>query len=87
MSSRKFTRNPKDKHNKLYKICGNLVFISVGLIISLKILELFVEDFFLKDYYVFIFETTAIIPFGVSWCVKGNAIDNVKDFGKRMFNK
>jgi len=86
MSSKKFTRNPNDRHNKLYKTCGTLVFISVGLILMFNILEQFVADFPLKDYYVFIFETTAVIPFGISWLVKGNAIDNVKDFGRWMLD-
>jgi len=85
MSRYKFTRGSDDGNNKLYKWCGNLVFISVGLIVIGVILERFNVSFPLKDYYVFIFETTAVIPFGISWLVKGKAIDDIKTMSKRMF--
>lgn len=86
MSRYKFTRNPHDSNNKLYKWCGNAVFISVGLILVCLVIEEFItKDFFLKDYYVFVFETTAIIPFGISWLVKGKAIDNMKTLGQKLF--
>ena len=86
MSRFKFTRGSDDGNHKLYKWCGNLVFISVGLIsVCLAIEKLITKDFFLQQYYVFIFETTAVIPFGISWLVKGKAIDDVKAMTKRMF--
>ena len=87
MSKYKFTRSKNDLNNKLYKLCGNLVFISVGLILMFLILEklsLTTSNWFF-NHYVFLFETTAVIPFGISWLVKGHALDNMKDFGKRLF--
>ena len=78
MSRYKFTRGSDDGNNKLYVWCGNLVFASVGLIVVFLVLELLEINFPLKAYYVYIFETLAIIPFGISWLVKGKAIDDVK---------
>ena len=85
MSRYKFTRGSDDGNHSLYKWCGNLVFISVGLIVVFIILERLNVNFPLKDYYVYIFETTAVIPFGISWLVKGKAIDDVKAMRKMMF--
>ncbi len=85
MSRFKFTRGSDVKNHKLYKRCGHAVFISVGLIITFIVVEkLYDGPFFLKHYYVYIFETTAIIPFGISWLVKGKAIDDVKMLRKRV---
>jgi len=39
----------------------------------------------MQKYYVFIFETTAVIPFGISCLVKGKAIDDVKIMSKQVF--
>lgn len=86
MSKYKFTRSKNDVNNKLYRFCGNLVFISVALIILLIILEklnLKIEGWFFR-YYVFIFETTALVPFGISWLVKGKALDDMKSLNKKL---
>jgi hypothetical protein len=80
MSKYKFTRSKNDVHKKIYRICGNIVFISVGLMIVLIILEKLDISFWLDKYYVFILETTAIIPFGISWLIKGDVIENMKAF-------
>jgi len=85
MSRYKFTRGSDDGNHCLYKWCGNAVFISVGLIMVFIILERLKINFPLQDYYVYIFETTAVIPFGISWLVKGRAIDDVKAMRKMMF--
>ncbi len=88
MSRFKFTRGSDDGNHKLYKWCGNLVFISVALILVCIGIEHFITDeFIIHDYYVFIFETTAVIPFGISWLVKGKAIDDVKAMTIKMFGK
>ncbi|MCB4799081.1 hypothetical protein [Neotamlana laminarinivorans] len=82
MSKFKFTRSSNDVNNTIYKICGNLVWASIALIVVFIILEDY--DIVLTKYYVFIFETTAIIPFGISWLVKGEVLDNVSDiFAKK----
>lgn len=86
MSRVKFTRGEDDGYHWLYKLCGYMVFGSVGLILVCIGIEHFVtEEFLIHDYYVFIFETTAVIPFGISWLVKGKAIDDVKAMSRRMF--
>lgn len=87
MSRFKFTRGSDVKNHKLYKWCGNTVFISVGLIVVFILIEKVYDGaFFIKHYYVYIFETTAVIPFGISWLVKGKAIDDVKTLSTKMFN-
>ena len=87
MSRFKFTRGSDDGNHGLYRWCGNLVFISVGLILVFIGLEEIIDgDFFLKDYYVFVFETTAVIPFGISWLVKGRAISDMKVMYQKMMN-
>ena len=87
MSSFKFTRGSDKKNHILYKWCGYSVFISIGLIIVfIGIEKLTDEPFFLKDYYVYVFETTAVVPFGISWLVKGKAIDDLRDLGRGMFS-
>lgn len=76
MSKYKFTRNPDDKNNTLYRMCGNIVFVSIGVLLVLFFIEGKVS-FYLEKYYVFIFETIAVIAFGVSWLVKGKMINDV----------
>lgn len=78
MSKYKFTRSKNDTNNKIYNLCGNIVFISVGLLVILIILEKQNVSFWLDAYYVFILETMAIIPFGISWLIKGKVIDDIK---------
>lgn len=87
MSKYKFTRSDKDPNIRLYRICGNLVFAAVGLIVFFIILERLEVNFPLKDYYVYIFETMAVIPFGISWLVKGEVISDVKDLMKMILGK
>lgn len=84
MSKYKFTRGTKTKHNKIYKHCGNMVFISLALLIVGIILEKQNINFLINNYYVFIFETLAVIAFGSSWLVKGEAIENLVELKKRM---
>jgi len=84
MSKYKFKRSPNDTNKKLYVICGNLVFVSVGLMIALIILEKLGISFWLDKYYVIILETTAIVPFGISWLVKGRVIQDLKEIRKNF---
>lgn len=87
MSRYKFTRGSDYGNHKLYRCCGNFVFISVALILMFIGIEHFVtEDFFLKTYYVFIFETTAVISFGVSWLVKGKGVSEMKALRNRLMD-
>jgi hypothetical protein len=43
------------------------------------------ETFIIHNYYVYMFETTAVIPFGISWLVKGKAIDDMKAMRRQLF--
>ncbi len=88
MSRFKFTRGSDVQNHKLYTFCGNMVFASVILIVVFIAIENFLEPSFLfMKYYVFVFETTALVPFGISWLVKGKAIDDVKELKLKMFSK
>lgn len=84
MSKYKFTRGNKKKYNKIYRSCGNVVFISVTLLIIGIILENLEINFLLNNYYVYIFETIAILAFGISWLIKGKAIENLKEFKNKV---
>jgi len=86
MSKYKFTKGNKTMHNKIYKTCGNLVFISVGLLISGIILEKLDLNFLINTYYVYFFETVAVIAFGISWLVKGKALENFTDFKEKIMS-
>ncbi|NJX15473.1 hypothetical protein [Tamlana crocina] len=88
MSRFKFTRDEHDPNNIIYKWCGNMVFISVGLIIIFVVLEKFTNiPIPLKNHYVYVFETTAIIPFGISWLLKGEAFEDIKTITKRVVKR
>lgn len=83
MSRYKFTRSLHDPNIFIYKWCGNIVFIAVGLIILFMLLEKYTSVAIpFKAHYVYVFETLAIIPFGISWLIKGDAIDNIKSLMK-----
>lgn len=82
MAKYKFTRGNNEANNKIYRICGNLVWAAIFLLILLVIADAIKEDFQITSFDVYILETLAIIPFGISWLIKGEAI---KDF-KEMFS-
>lgn len=84
MSKYKFTRSDDDVNNRIYRICGNLIWGSIGLLIILIIAEKLGVSFWLDEYYVFILETTAIVPFGISWLIKGKTIEDVKALKDRL---
>ncbi|MFL1011666.1 hypothetical protein [Flavisericum labens] len=85
MSKYKFTRDENDPNNPLYKWCGNAVFVSVGLIILFVILEKFAHVTVpFKNHYVYIFETTSILSFGLSWLVKGEAHKDIKELTEKI---
>lgn len=81
MAKYKFTRGNNEANNKIYRSCGNLVWVAIALLMLLVIANMIKEDFQITKYDVYILETLAIIPFGISWLIKGEAI---KDF-KGMF--
>jgi hypothetical protein len=84
MSKYKFTRSSNDVNNRIYRICGNIIWGSIGLLIILIILEKLSVSFWLDKYYVVILETTAVVPFGISWLIKGKTIEDVKAIKDRF---
>lgn len=85
MSRFKFTRGNDDGYHWIYRWCGYLVFISVGLLLVGKLLVVLEMGFLIQDVYVFIFETTAIIPFGISWLIKGKMLEEMDAMRIKMF--
>lgn len=88
MSKYKFTRGEKTSKNKLYNWCGNMVWIAIGLLVLLVIVDFFNEGFQITPYDVFFLETLAVVPFGISWFVKGEAMEDIKSlFSKKDISK
>lgn len=78
MSKYKFTRGEHTANNKIYKWCGNIVWIAIALLLVLVIIDFFDEDFQITPYDVFLLETLALVPFGISWFIKGEAMKDIK---------
>ncbi|WP_075343812.1 hypothetical protein [Tenacibaculum agarivorans] len=79
MSRYKFTRGSDTSYHKLYRTSGLITFIAAGILLLFFSIEfIFNTTFSLTKYDVFIFETIAIIPFAVSWLVKGQTISYLK---------
>jgi UDP-N-acetylmuramyl pentapeptide phosphotransferase/UDP-N-acetylglucosamine-1-phosphate transferase len=78
MSKYKFTRGEHTANNKIYKWCGNIVWIAIALLLVLVIIDFFDEDFQITPYDVFFLETLAVIPFAISWFIKGEAMEDIK---------
>jgi len=79
MSKYKFTRGAHTYKNKIYNWCGNLVWIAIGLLILLVIIDFFDDGFQITPYDVFLLETLAVVPFGISWFIKGEAMEDIKN--------
>jgi hypothetical protein len=67
----------KKRRNKIYKLCGVIIVISIAGIGALALYD-HIKCGDAKDcpesfpYSTFIFETTALLPFGFSWLLKGS---------------
>lgn len=60
----------KRRRNILYRICGIVMFSSI---VFITIYTLFLRETSISKYYpVLIFESIALLSFGISWLVKGN---------------
>lgn len=90
MSIYRFSRTKKKKLRKtkicIYKICGIAVWVSIGIILIEKIVEQFIPSFHCTEYDVFFFETVAIVAFGISWIVKGKAMEDAIELKNRTIN-
>lgn len=61
----------KLKRNRVYRICGVIIILSI---LAMFIYSVFIEDNYHIQRFIFWGETVALIAFGVSWLVKGEAI-------------
>ena len=76
----------KKRNNRVYKFCGFLVWISLGVLIFEFAGQLIWSDKFqLSDYDIILFETIAVMAFGISWLVKGDAIEDLIDIRRKYF--
>ncbi|MRI02189.1 hypothetical protein GH721_16715 [Kriegella sp. EG-1] len=79
MSKYKFTRGNDSTNNKIYLICGNIVWVAIALLFVLFVADLIEDGFKITNYDVFILETIAVIPFAISWLIKGKAMEDIKE--------
>jgi len=61
----------KVKRNKIYRICGVVILLSI---LAMFLYSIFIEDSYYIPRFIFWGETIALIAFGISWLVKGEAI-------------
>ena len=83
MSKYKFTRGSDHTNNKIYRICGNIVWAAIALLVLLFIADLIKDGFKITKYDVYILETIAVVPFAISWLIKGRTIQHIKDLFKQ----
>ncbi|MEN8139497.1 MAG: hypothetical protein ABFR62_13825 [Bacteroidota bacterium] len=90
MSVKKFTKGDPDKEGKklkndIFKYSGYIIWGVIGVLVIEIALKLFKIDFQFTDYDIYIAETIAIVAFGVSWLVKGEAIRDSTEAGKKVW--
>lgn len=74
MSFFKFTlgQDKKGWEYKLYRICGLITWLAVVLLVIYFNLNIQIQNF------VFWMEVLALVPFGISWLIKGKSIEAIK---------
>lgn len=89
MSVFRFTRtsNKEDKkyENSVYKCCGYTVWACIAILLVQFIGEKFGANLHVTKYDVFILETVSVGAFGLSWLIKGKALEDIVAFNKMMF--
>lgn len=89
MSVFRFTRtsNKEDKkyENSVYKCCGYTVWACIAILLVQFIGEKFGANLYVTKYDVFILETVSVGAFGLSWLIKGKALEDIVAFNKMMF--
>ena len=78
MSFYKFTRDIPNKdcwQVKLYRSCGIITWVAVGTLFLYFITGASIKNF------VFWMEVMALIPFGVSWIIKGETVEMIRELG------
>jgi len=86
MSLCNFTRGNDNKYHIWYKLCGWIIFITLGLlIIEFGIWKWIKPDFQITPYDVYIMETIMVVAFAVSWLLKGRTIEYMGDALNHLF--
>jgi len=66
--------------NNIYKTCGIIIFICIGLIFLFSITNWYA-------YSTLLFEAIALFAFGVSWLIKGRALGSRKKLGQKIYRE
>lgn len=90
MSVFRFTRTDTPEKSKLentiYKCCGYTVWLCIAILLVQFVGEWFGKKlYFSYPYDVFLFETISVGAFGLSWLIKGKALEDIVEFNKSMF--
>ena len=84
MSIFRFTKgkltDEKKTKNRIYRICGIVVWVSIGI---LGIESIF-QNFHFTVYDIFILEAVSVVAFGIAWLVKGEAIKDIIDLKNKL---
>ncbi len=83
MSKYKFTRGGDHANNRIYRICGNIVWGAIALLVLLVIADWIKEGFKITSYDVYILETIAVVPFAISWLIKGKTMPHLMELFKK----
>ncbi|UII76084.1 hypothetical protein LV716_17735 [Flagellimonas sp. HMM57] len=74
MSFVKFSRNQQGKWQYMwYRACGIITWCAIAILVLYFLLDLKLDNF------VFWLEVVALVPFGISWLIKGEAVEMVKN--------
>ncbi|MFY0602644.1 MAG: hypothetical protein JXQ93_01760 [Flavobacteriaceae bacterium] len=89
MSIFRFTRTTRKEEKKvenmIYKCCGYIVWLCIGILLIQFIGAKFEVNLHVSTYDVFILETVSVAAFGLSWLIKGKALKDIVEINKAMF--
>ncbi len=85
MSIFRFSKGEKTRNNNVYIFCGYTIWVSIGIIFIESIVQYFYPNFYLTNIDVYILETISVFAFGISWLVKGEAIEDIIDLKNKIF--
>ncbi|MFT4733522.1 MAG: hypothetical protein ACI9DJ_000053 [Algoriphagus sp.] len=88
MSLFRFTKGPitekRVKNNLVYKTCGIVVWGCVGILAIQFGIQEINSNFYVTKIDVFLLEKVAVIAFGTSWLIKGEAMTDLSEFGNKV---
>jgi uncharacterized membrane protein YidH (DUF202 family) len=79
MSFFKFSRTTNSRRKRIYKLAGYIIWSSI-FILGTE----FIFGFHITTYDVFILETVSVFSFGISWLIKGKAIEDIIYAGSQL---